>query len=224
MKKVIVKRALNTRNLQNLTNNKTRSVVTEEIVTDYTPVAMGMRDTFGIEIDNTAVGSTAVRVALLKGYYDTLAVELDGEGPACKISYSSPLPLTKAGFAVDCCADDDSYTPEEGTAIVMSPIDPASRIRDFMQYMRTNPRYLKGLRVISNNQNAFDGKIVVSNASPFNKGAEKSIQLTDFFSSFQQQNDRIAVDFTANELGIDDITVLIAVIPAGAKMKFLMSF
>jgi hypothetical protein len=195
------------------------------------PVATGLSDQFTIKVSNK--DTSPVAVALLTGHYDTAMYDtiLDTSDPnydpnnpdSFKFitvkSLCNPQPLKDAGYTVDACADDGSYG-----LINFSSTDKSKTIRSFHDYMHLNPRPLKGLQVIAPNAAAFDTTMMVTASNPFQKPAEKEIHLIDFFSAYQYQNDRIMIDFSANELEISDITMLIVNIPASTDMSFVMKF
>lgn len=188
------------------------------------PVATGLSDQFTINVNNT---NNAVKaVALLVGHYDTskyiTTVEIEqGEDPVATTvkTLCAPEALIAAGYPVAACADDGTYD-----GITFSGVDTAKTIRSFRDYMHLNPRPLKGLQIVAPNANAFNTTMKVTASSPFQRAAEKDINIIDFFSAYQYQDDRVMIDFTANELEISDITMLIVNIPAQTKMSFILKF
>lgn len=188
------------------------------------PVSTGLSDQFTITVQNTL--AAAKNVALLCGHFDTsayvttIAGQAVGElTAATNKTLSNPAPLVAAGYPVDACADDGDYN-----GIVFSGVDAAKTIRSFRDFMHLNPRPLKGLQVVGPNAAAFNTVLKVSASSPFQRAAEKDIHLVDFFSAYQYQNDRVMIDFSANELEVSDITLLIASIPANTTMSFVLKF
>ncbi|MDR3046198.1 MAG: hypothetical protein LBU51_01105 [Bacteroidales bacterium] len=186
-------------------------------------VRSGLADQFSLSISNPGVNQ--VRVALLPGHYDTSGFITTGTESSFTTvkTMSNPSELITAGYNVDSVVDDGSFYAAKGTITCIAS-NPSKTIRSFLDYIKTNPRSLKGLQIVTSDQNAFDSTLTVSSTSPFSRNAEKDIFLNDFFSSFQYQNDRITIDFSADQLEIADITLLIAVIPAGCSMKFTMRF
>ena len=183
------------------------------------PVATGLSDQFTIKVKNNSAAPKAV--ALLVGHYDTSAyITTEDEGVFTTVkTLSAPDALQAAGYPVDACADDGTYD-----SIVFASADPSKTIRSFRDYMHLNPRPLKGLQVIGPDASAFDTTMQVTASSPFQRAAIKDIHLVDFFSAYQYQDDRVMIDFSANELEISDITMLIVNIPANTSMSFVMKF
>jgi hypothetical protein len=188
------------------------------------PVATGLSDQFTINVQNN--NQSVKAVALLVGHYDTskyiTTVEIEqGEDPVAQTvkTLCAPDALVAAGYPVDACADDGTYNN-----IVFSGNDASKTIRSFRDYMHLNPRPLKGLQIVAPNANAFNTTMKVTASSPFQRAAEKDINIIDFFSAYQYQDDRVMIDFSANELEVSDITMLIVNIPAQTKMSFIMKF
>lgn len=194
------------------------------VVKEGYPVRSGLSDQFSLKVSN--LNQDPVRIALLSGHYDTSSYILKGD--KIEKTLSNPSELRKAGYNVDACIDDNEYVLTEGDSkggyVKFTASDPSKTIRSFQKYIKTNPRSLKGLQIVANDQSAFDTTMTVSSTSPFSKNAEKDIFLNDFFSAFQYQNDRILVDFSADQLELSDISLLIVTIPGSAEMKFNLRF
>ena len=198
------------------------------ITNDAVNVKAGLGKTFGFIVKNPSK-TDAVTVALLSGHYDTAdySVVSATVGGTVKKSYSNPAVLVEAGYPCDAVLDDGlrALPSSKGTGkIEMTPVDPKHSISSFIQYIKTNPMALKGLRIVASDEEAFDSCITVASSSPFDRGAEKTIQLSDFVSSFQFKNDRITIDLSSDQLELSDITMLFAVIPADTTMKFFLKF
>lgn len=188
------------------------------------PVATGLSDQFTIRVVNSSANVKAV--ALLCGHYDTTGyvttgtAETGGAINATTVkTLCNPESLVAAGYTVDACADDGEYG-----GVTFASVDTSKTIRSFREYMRLNPRPLKGLQVVGTDSTAFDTTMKVTASSPFQRAAEKDIHLIDFFSAYQYQDDRVMIDFSANELEISDITMLIVNIPANTTMSFSLKF
>lgn len=186
---------------------------------DEKQVKHGLQDTFGVTIKN-ADTSVSKKVALLSGHFDTDAFTYDST-KGVLVFKSNPAELNAAGLPCDAVIDDGVCLDSKVTC---TPLDSSKTIRNFRKFIMTNPRELKGVTIISSNTAAFNSSLVVSSSTPFSKCGEKDIQLASFFSPNQYQNDRIEIDFTENELEFSDLCVLIANIPAGATMTFILRF
>lgn len=196
--------------------------------TDAISVRVGLGKTFGFSIKNPST-TDAITVALIPGHYDTTDYKIKTASVGGEVikSYSNPASLAAAGYPCDAVIDDGirALPVGKGTGnIEMSAADPKNTIRSFIEYIKTNPMPLKGIRIMASDQEAFDGSITVASSSPFDRGAEKTIQLNDFVSAFQYQVDRISIDLSSDQLELSDITMLFAVIPAASTMKFFLKF
>ena len=195
---------------------------------DAVNVRAGLGKTFGFSIKNPST-THAITVSLMPGHYDTseFKVESATVGGNVKKSYSNPQSLIDAGYPCDAVIDDGLRPLRSGLGtgnIEMIAADPKNTINSFLAYIRTNPMPLKGMRIMASDQEAFDGSITVASSSPFDRGSERTIQLNDFVSAFQFQNDRISIDLSSDQLELSDITMLFAVIPANSTMKFFLKF
>lgn len=194
-------------------------------IKDSRGIADGLTDQFTITVNNT--GGTAANVALLSGHYDTetFHAEEDGGDIVVEKHCWDASQLVRAGYPVTAVADDGTFTGG-GKTLVFSTPNSTQTIRSFHNYMRMNPRPLKGLQIIANSGGAacWQCDLTVTASSPFNVPQQKTIHLSDFFSAYQYQDDRVNIDFTENELEISDITMLFAIIPNGCSMSFIMKF
>ncbi len=186
---------------------------------DEKQVKHGLQDTFGVTIKNSDT-SVSKKVALLSGHFDTDAFTYDST-KGVEVFKSDPAELKAAGLLCDAVIDDGVCVDSKVSCI---PLDSSKTIRNFRKFIMTNPRELKGVTIISSSPTAFNSSLVVSSSTPFSKCGEKDIQLASFFSPNQYQSDRIEIDFTENELEFSDLCVLIATIPAGATMTFILRF
>lgn len=196
------------------------------VIKDSKSVVSGLTDQFTFSVQNE--GSTVLTAALLVGHYDTSSFPVSGSSPNFTVikNYFSPVALNQAGYNVNVCADDGTYKSEDGTWATFTAADPSKSIRSFLDYMRNNPRPLKGLQISANGSDNFQwgNTLTVTASSPFSTPQQKTIHLRDFFSAYQYQKNLIDIDFTANELEISDITMLFATIPTGVTLTFTLRF
>lgn len=188
---------------------------------DSIPVSSGLDDQFSLTIENT--GETAQAVAIIPGHYDTSSFVLDAGAGTVTKSMSNPDELNKAGYSIDAVVDDGTYTTEKGKLKFVAT-DPTKSIRSLLDFIRTNPRALKGLRLMANDKSAFNTIVSVSASSPFSRPAMKDIHLNNFFRASQYQPDIIEIDFTKKELEIADITLMIANIQPNSWIEFTLKF
>lgn len=160
------------------------------------------------------------RVALLRGYFDTLRV-VPGEAGAVKKVYDDVTELQKNGFNVVAVSFDGEKANVKGElGIVFGSGDPNVTIEAMHRYLQTNPQMLRQLKIVANDQDAFDSDLVLTKASPLGNSAPVRIPLLGFFKEDQYQSDRITIDFNQNEVELSDDLVVEIVVAANAKMTF----
>lgn len=186
-------------------------------------VAAGLGHEFRLLVKNTNASNTIRRVALLPGHYDTTTVkETKSSGTITGVSLikADPAVLNAAGYSAYSVADDGVFGDVDCTAL-----DPTNSIRSFLDYLRTNPMALKGIQINASSKSALNSSaLVVTSSSPFQRNATKTINLSSYFSAFQNQDDMIQVDLTGNELELSDITMLFVDVPAGASLNIVLKF
>ena len=197
-------------------------------INDAIDVRVGLDKTFGFSVQNPST-TNSITVALLPGHYDTSSytIEEATDGGNVIKSLSNPNTLVAAGYPCDCVIDDGNFTlptAKGGLDVVMQPNDSRNTIRSFRDFLFTNPLSLRGLSLVTSDEQAFDGSLLVTNSSPFDRGAERTIQLNDFLSAFQYRGDRARIDFSQAQLELSDITMLFVTIPAAATITFFLRF
>jgi len=140
---------------------------------------------------------------------------------------SDPYMLNKAGYSADVVLTDETAIFKEGAdnkTFAMSSADASKTIYDFLTYIKTNPTPLKEMHIFSNNKMAFNTMVEVVKVTPFSKGKSERIDLNRFFSRFQNQDDRICVDFKGNELELSDDLLMTIDVHANTSMQIAFTF
>ena len=109
-------------------------------------------------------------------------------------------------------------------SLTCSANDPMRTIKQFLDYIKFNPQYLKHLDIITSNTNMWATNLAITFCNPFFKNKESRVQLNTFFSRFQYQSDRLGIDFDKNQLEFSDLLLFIVAIPASATVQFVMTF
>ena len=143
-------------------------------------------------------------------------------------AYNDVTEMQKAGFVVDGVACDGGYdngekSGENQISYACTSADPSRSIKKFLDYIKLNPVRLSSMEVVSDDNNSFDTNMKLTYVNPFFKNAEQNIDMSVFFSLYQQASDRIRME--ANGIvELNDLSLFIATIPANTTMKFIMRF
>lgn len=172
--------------------------------------------------------------ALIPANFDTLritAVTTEDAGvytTTVTKAYNDVTEMQKAGFVVDGVACDGGYdngekSGENQISYACSSADPSRSIKKFLDYIKLNPVRLASMEVVSGDNNSFDSNMKLTYVNPFFKNAEQNIDMSIFFSLYQQASDRIRME--ANGIvELNDLSLFIATIPENTTMKFIMRF
>lgn len=143
-------------------------------------------------------------------------------------AYNDVTEMQKAGFVVEGVACDGGYdngekSGENQISYACTSADPSRSIKKFLDYIKLNPVRLASMEVVSDDNNSFDTNMKLTYVNPFFKNAEQNIDMSVFFSLYQQASDRIRME--ANGIvELNDLSLFIATIPENTTMKFIMRF
>jgi len=182
-------------------------------------VQQGTYEKFAIQVKNNTL--VAQKVALLPAYFNTVDIG------ATSVTKGDVTELNRNGFGVTAVAFDGSRSVGSGTTpptVDFSSGNPGASIDAFLRYIRTNPRQLKSMLIVSSDQNAFSSSIELTKANPMGNGKMVPIDINQFFSPNQYQSDRVIIDFADYPLEICDDLVMTAIIPAGASVEYNFRF
>lgn len=174
--------------------------------------------------------------ALIPANFDTLNVGVkvtqgtDGGITNTEVTkaFNDVSDMNKAGFVIGGVACDGgndigNVTDADKFSYTCASADPARKIKQFLDYLKLNPVRLKNIEIVSSNANAFDTNMMLTYVNPFFKNAEQQIDLSVFYSLYQEATDRVRVDVDG-KVELSDLSLLTAVIPADTEMKFIMRF
>ena len=189
-------------------------------------VDAGIDSFYMFTVKNNSESNNA-SVALVPAYFDTERLVIDN-GAVIK-TYDNIDALNQAGYMVDGVLADGTanYTSKvtgKKVNLTCSANDPTKTIKQFLDYIKLNPKHLKHLDIISSQANNWTNNIAVTFCNPFFDNKVQRINMNTFFSRFQYQNDRIGIDFKDNPLEFSDLLLFTYVIPAGATMQFVLTF
>ena len=172
--------------------------------------------------------------ALIPANFDTLrisATTTEDSGiytTAITKAYNDVTEMRNAGFTVDGVACDGGLnngakTGEDEVSYACSSADPSRSIKKFLDYIKLNPVRLASMEVVSSDNNSFDTNMMLTYVNPFFKNAEQNVDLSVFFSLYQQASDRIRMDFNG-QVELNDLSLFTATIQPSTTMKFIMRF
>lgn len=174
--------------------------------------------------------------ALIPANFDTLNVSVEitkdtgGAVTGAEITkaFNDVSDMNKAGFVIGGVACDGgndigSVSAADKFSYTCASADPSRKIKQFLDYLKLNPVRLKNIEIASSNANAFDTNMMLTYVNPFFKNAEQQIDLSVFYSLYQEATDRVRVDVDG-KVELSDLSLLTAVIPANTEMKFIMRF
>lgn len=174
--------------------------------------------------------------ALIPANFDTLNVGVKirqsatGEIENTEVikAFNDVSDMNKAGFVIGgvaCDGGNDIGIVEDADnfSYTCASADPSRKIKQFLDYLKLNPVRLKNIEIVSSNANAFDTNMMLTYVNPFFKNAEQQIDLSVFYSLYQEATDRVRVDVDG-KVELSDLSLLTAVIPANTEMKFIMRF
>ena len=172
--------------------------------------------------------------ALIPANFDTLRITAETTEDAgvytttVTKAYNDVTEMQKAGFVVEGVACDGGYdngekSGENQISYACTSADPSRSIKKFLDYIKLNPVRLASMEVVSDDNNSFDTNMKLTYVNPFFKNAEQNIDMSVFFSLYQQASDRIRME--ANGIvELNDLSLFIATIPENTTMKFIMRF
>lgn len=185
--------------------------------------ALGDKFQFSVQNKNAA-GGQALRVAIVPAYFDTLGIsaEIDEDEETVNVAthHHNTTALKAAGYSVDRIIDDDMSDKE----VAIQATNSERRIRDFLDFVKTNEVVLRSMTIKATSTDAFDGDMEVSHLNPFKKVTPETIELNKFFSRFQENDDKIDIDFENDNMIINDTLLWVVNVPANTTMVFTLRF
>lgn len=189
-------------------------------------IAEGIANHMTIIVKNNH-STNALPFAIIPANFDTLRAKVTSSQSsiAVDLEENNCAEMQKAGFNISGVAHDGSYSDtEKGVDYAVESADPARTIKNFLRYIKLNPSRLKSMEIVAANANAFDTNMQLTYVNPFFKNAMQNIDLSTFYSLYQEATDRVRIDFANNNVELNDLSLLTAVIPANTTMKFILRF
>ena len=214
---------------RNLTNRFAGQINGVDVKFSDPNVSEGIVNHMTISVKNNA--NTPLPFAIIPANFDTMRIKTTltrsaSDGPITGVvvdkEYNNCLDMQEAGFVIKGVANDGSYVDSE-VDYECSSADPARSIKQFLNYIRLNPSRLQSMEVVASDANAFDTNMRLTYVNPFFKNAEQEINLSVFYSLYQQATDRIRMEFDG-KVELSDLSLMTAIIPANSTMKFVMRF
>lgn len=185
--------------------------------------ALGNKIQFSIQNKNAA-GGQALRVAIVPAYFDTLGMAATFNDNTKEVSivahHHNTAALVAAGYSIDRIIDDDMSDAN----IAVQATNSERRIRDFLDFVKTNEVILRSMTIKATNTDAYDGDMEVSHLNPFKKVTPETIELNKFYSRFQENDDKIDIDFENDNMIINDTLLWVVNVPANTTMVFTLRF
>lgn len=196
-------------------------------------------DKFQFAIINRAERS--VRIALATGHIDVEGFDVvsnptyDSEDPDPAVPQfliekhmHNTENLAREGYAVDTVLDDAEIrladSKSDRPVIIMACVDSSKTIRHAKASLMQNFRWIKKITLAANSTAAFQASMSIATLSAFHKENERDIDLNDYFSVQQFQNDKIVMEFEHGELQWNDDFFWALNVPTGVTEQISVEF
>lgn len=178
--------------------------------------AIGERFTLMI-CNNTA---TAKKIGILNGIFEMPFDETTGTQKALVAAGFDVVPLrtwdtTTVDFPYGCAGE---LTAKSDNARVS--------IEQFQAYLQKEGKRVRKLIVMANHNDVFTQSLEMGNYSPLRASALTSLSLNDFYSPYQQQDNKIEIPFDKcdAEMYINFATLLQFTLGAGREIRLTFIF
>ncbi|MEI6565284.1 MAG: hypothetical protein WCR20_01295 [Verrucomicrobiota bacterium] len=183
-------------------------------------VSKALGERFSFTIANT---SGAVKIiAILAAFFDTLLITADTDAvthvTTVTKSYTDPTEIVKSGYQCDAVIDDGTIC----TGVVVTAANSKMNVRQFRNYILSQPRVLIDLTIQASNVAAFNEVIEVVKVSPLKGAGSDYLPLTDFLSIDQKSENKININGV--NLGMMYDTLMLLPINTGHTLTISMKF
>lgn len=170
--------------------------------------------------------SNQKRVALIPGHYNTDEISTDGN--KYFITHGNPTALKQAGYDCDQVADDFNPSVTHTSrgskdSVDIKPAKGRTRVVDFLNYVKYSGSKVSRIRITDysgdSSRALFNGQMEISESSIGTKGGTDYLQLSTFIDPRNFQTNIIEIDLDEQNLLLDETTVVILEIPAGADFQ-----
>jgi len=135
------------------------------------------------------------------------------------VTYNDPTDIINAGHRIDAVGDDGVVYKDATGAITITAKHKDSNIRQFIDWIKSNPTIFAGLHILSNDTSAFESVLQIRRTSPFAVYGEERIPFQDGFIPENRNTDKIIIK---RPFQLDNESLAILSIPA--KTKLTISF
>ena len=178
--------------------------------------------------DVMAVGTIAnasaatVIVAILAGFLDTLKVTAVTDAvthvTTVTKNWTDPSQVVAAGYACDCVLDDGLIL----AGVTATASNSKMNIRQFVKYIKSQPRILVDLTIQASNTDAFNAILEVAKLTPLQGSGSQTMALSDFLSVDQQATNKINIWGVNLSMMYD--TLMLLPVYAGHTLTINMKF
>lgn len=192
-------------------------------------VISALGDKFIFTVTAAAGLSATKTVALFPGNFDTfgasLAVTQLSTSPFTvsavtpTYTYKSATALTAHGISCDYAADDGELVSN----LTFAANNSNFTIREFLRFIRQNAVVMRSIIIAANSTTVYYQQITVyEGTNPFTKVRPQYINLNQFFSTGQYQDDKIVID--GLDLELNDQLVMLFDFAASKTITFTYMF
>lgn len=183
-------------------------------------VSKALGERFSFTIANTS-GATVI-IAILAAFFDTLSVAVDVDAvthvATVTKNYTSAAEIVKAGYQCDAVLDDGTIAAN----VVVTAANSKMNVRQFRNYILSQPRILVDLTIQANNVDAFNNVIEVVKANPLMGSPSQYLPLTEFMSIDQKSENKININGINLSMMYD--TLMLLPIDNGRTLTLSMKF
>ena len=198
---------------KNLSNNFTGG----QNMNNVQDLSAAIANKFSVTITSTA--NRSIMVALLPSYYKTLGIDFDTATGSATPHYHNKQALLDAGIKVDAIIDDAQFDLDNGIGdVTIYSSDPSQKIRDYLEHVKYYTRSISKILIHSANPAAYRGNIQLQVPNPFFQSAQMPMDMNQFFSLMQFQDNRIDIDLSGVNLAITPDLLFMIPIPANSTV------
>lgn len=186
-----------------------------------------LKKTVSFRYKNTN-NSESKRLGIFPGHYDTSELSKDAQGNYY-ITHGNPTPLKEAGYQCDQVADDynrnvtSTSRSNAKDPIDIKPVKGRTRVADFLNYVKYSGSKVTKIRITDYSGDTtralFNGELEISQSSIGSKGGIDYLQLSTYIDARNFQTNIIEIDLEQQNLLLDETTVVIMDVPAGADFQ-----
>lgn len=168
---------------------------------------------------NNATGSDKV-IALTHANFQTMTFDLSEGTPNTldALKFIDATEIKKVYPDVDHALDDGIIV----TDLTASSGSSKKTIRQFLEWIKYNPRTCKRFSIAADNASFYNNELVVAKSSPIENKGEELIDLKQYYGRMQFNSDRI--DIEDLEIVFDQNLMMYINVPNGREVTFTFYF